>query len=104
MGTGSSTRPRWPLPSLVLLLLLLSPANAHAQEDQDGDSEELALAFPSEEGGPAESAPHVATATFHRCAKVRALGWEAVANLPRGPGRMPLLLLPPFPSVREGLE
>ncbi|XP_027800824.1 proprotein convertase subtilisin/kexin type 9 isoform X2 [Marmota flaviventris] len=69
MGTSSSTRPRWPLPSLVLLLLLLSPANAHAQEDEDGDYEELVLAFPSEEDGPAESAPHMATATFHRCAK-----------------------------------
>ncbi|XP_046307026.1 proprotein convertase subtilisin/kexin type 9 [Marmota monax] len=69
MGTSSSTRPRWPLPSLVLLLLLLGPANAHAQEDEDGDYEELVLAFPSEEDGPAESAPHMATATFHRCAK-----------------------------------
>ncbi|XP_015340430.1 proprotein convertase subtilisin/kexin type 9 [Marmota marmota marmota] len=67
MRTSSSTRPRWPLPSLVLLLLLLGPANAHAQEDEDGDYEELVLAFPSEEDGPAESAPHMAT--FHRCAK-----------------------------------
>lgn len=70
MGTGSSTRPRWLLPSLLLLLpLFLSPTNAHAQEDEDGDYEELVLAFPSEEDGPAESAPHVVTATFHRCAK-----------------------------------
>uniref|UniRef100_I3M601 Proprotein convertase subtilisin/kexin type 9 n=1 Tax=Ictidomys tridecemlineatus TaxID=43179 RepID=I3M601_ICTTR len=69
MGTGSSTRPWWPLPSLLLLLLFLSPANAHSQEDEDGDYEELVLAFPSEEDGPAESAPHMSTATFHRCAK-----------------------------------
>uniref|UniRef100_A0A8C3WY28 Proprotein convertase subtilisin/kexin type 9 n=1 Tax=Catagonus wagneri TaxID=51154 RepID=A0A8C3WY28_9CETA len=65
MGTGSSGQPWRPL----LLLLLLWPAGARAQEDDDGDYEELVLAFRSEEDGLADTAQHVATATFHRCAK-----------------------------------
>ncbi|XP_069336149.1 proprotein convertase subtilisin/kexin type 9 isoform X6 [Eulemur rufifrons] len=68
MGTGSSGRPWWPLP-LLLLLLLLGPACARAQEDEDGDYEELVLSFRSEEYGPADTAQHTVTATFHRCAK-----------------------------------
>ncbi|XP_027626689.1 proprotein convertase subtilisin/kexin type 9 [Tupaia chinensis] len=67
MGTGNSRQPRWP--PLLLLLVLLGPAVARAQEDEDGDYEELVLAFPSEEDGPADAAQHVATATFNRCAK-----------------------------------
>ncbi|KAM6172473.1 proprotein convertase subtilisin/kexin type 9 [Erethizon dorsatum] len=65
MRTRGPAPPWWPM----LLLLLLGPARAGAQEDEDGDYEELALAFPSEEDGPADAAPHVPTATFHRCAK-----------------------------------
>ena len=82
MGTGSSRRPWWP-PLLLLLLLLLGPAGARAQEDEDGDYEELVLAFRSEENSSADTAQNVATATFHRCAKVRTPRWEAGAN-PRG--------------------
>lgn len=105
MGTGSSRRPWWP-PLLLLLLLLLGPAGARAQEDEDGDYEELVLAFRSEEDSSADTAQNVATATFHRCAKVRTPGWEAGAN-PRGdPGGGHILSDlsdTPHPG-REGLE
>ncbi|XP_012662656.1 proprotein convertase subtilisin/kexin type 9 [Otolemur garnettii] len=69
MGTSSRRRPWWLLKPLLLLLLLLGPARVRAQEDEDADYEELVLAFRSEEDGPADAAPHTATATFHRCAK-----------------------------------
>lgn len=84
MGAGSSGQPWWP--PLLLLLLLLGPAGARAQEDEDGDYEELVLGFRSEEDILADTAQHAATATFHRCAKVRALGWEAGANWRGNPG------------------
>ncbi|XP_029419328.1 proprotein convertase subtilisin/kexin type 9 isoform X2 [Nannospalax galili] len=70
MGPGCSVWPRRPPLSLwLLLLLLLRPAGARALEDEEGDYEELVLALPSEEDGLADAAPHVVTATFHRCAK-----------------------------------
>lgn len=71
MGNGGSGRPWWPLAPMLLLLLLLGPAGARARarEDEDGDYEELAFSFPSEEDDPANTAQHVASATFHRCAK-----------------------------------
>lgn len=72
MGTVSSRRSWWPLPLPLLLLLLLGAAGARAQEDEDGDYEELVLALRSEEDGLADAPEHGATASFHRCAKVRA--------------------------------
>lgn len=62
---------RWSLSPPLLLLLLLCPVGAGAQ-DEDADYEELMLALPSQEDGLADEVPHVATATFRRCAKVRA--------------------------------
>ncbi|XP_004642652.1 proprotein convertase subtilisin/kexin type 9 [Octodon degus] len=65
MRTRGPAPPRWPL----LLLLMLGLGRTGAPEDEDSDYAELALAFPSEEDGPADAAPHVPSATFHRCAK-----------------------------------
>lgn len=63
--------PAW-WPMLLLLMLGPAPAGAQARDSEDGDHEGLAFAFPPEEDGPAEAAPHVPTAPFHRCSKVRA--------------------------------
>ncbi|KAB1268964.1 Proprotein convertase subtilisin/kexin type 9 [Camelus dromedarius] len=68
MGADSSWRPWWP-PLLLLLLLLLGPGGSGVQEDEDGDYEEMVLAFRSEEDGLTDTTQHVATASFHRCAK-----------------------------------
>lgn len=69
MGTRCSAWPWWRLsPPLLLLLLLLCPMDAGVQDE---DYEELVLALPSQEDGLADEAPHVVTATFRRCSKVR---------------------------------
>uniref|UniRef100_H0VTV9 Proprotein convertase subtilisin/kexin type 9 n=1 Tax=Cavia porcellus TaxID=10141 RepID=H0VTV9_CAVPO len=60
--------PAW-WPMLLLLMLGPAPAGAQARDSEDGDHEGLAFAFPPEEDGPAEAAPHVPTAPFHRCSK-----------------------------------
>lgn len=73
MGARCFVRLRWPLSPLLLLLLLLHPVGAGAQ-DEDADYEDLMLALRSQEDGLADEVPHVATATFRRCSKVRARG------------------------------
>ncbi|XP_012577580.1 PREDICTED: proprotein convertase subtilisin/kexin type 9 [Condylura cristata] len=80
MGAGSPRRPSWllspPPPPPLLLLLFLGLAGAGRQVDKVGDYQEsvLALVSEAEADGRADTAEPLATATFHRCAKVRAPG------------------------------